>query len=227
MRQIPAVRVVHHTICRHQIEVAVQPPRAELYWHDERWVDPINTQLRFEAVVFNADRGVIWQVLAPDGGPGHGTIDATGLYQAPDKGPLASGTTDVVVATVRADPLRKAFAWVTLVGLGPSPAPAPRIEIWPKFVTLFYETGNDNAYIDVTNKLWTFRAFPRHATNSSVQWSATLGIVVPGPDTTFGTYIPPGTGTTSGVTVTARLQANPSVSDDARVELRNYIWPGL
>ena len=215
-------------ICRHQIEVAVYPPRAELYFHNERWVDPINTQLRFEAVVFNADRGVTWQVLAPDGGPGHGTIDATGLYQAPDKDTLDSGTTDVVVATTRADPLRKAFAWVTLVGLGPLPAPSPRIEIWPKLVTLFYQTGNDNAYLDDRNKLWAFRAFPRHAANATVQWSATLGSVVAGsPDTTWGTYTAPGSGAVAEATVTATLQADPGVTDDARVILRNYVWPGL
>ena len=51
-----------------------------------------------------------WTLMAP--------FDPTGLYRAPDKGTLPTGTTDVVVATARADPLRKAFAWVTLVGLG-------------------------------------------------------------------------------------------------------------
>ena len=98
----------------------------ELYFHDERWIDSVNTQLRFEATVFNSDRGSTWEVASPSGGPGAGTISATGLYQAPNKGALASGTTDIVVATARDDPLRKAYAWVTLLGLGPLPAPEPR-----------------------------------------------------------------------------------------------------
>ena len=176
----PAFRVVHHMVCRHRVEVAVQPPRAELYFHDERWIDPIDTQLRFEALVYNSDRGVTWQVFAPDGGPGQGTIDATGLYQAPHKGTLDSATTDVVVAAARADPLRKAFAWVTLVGLDPLPAPAPRIEIWPKLATLYYWNNDDNPYIDDRNKMRVFRAFPRHAADQAVQWSATLGSIVTG-----------------------------------------------
>ena len=215
MIQAPTFRVVHHMLCRHQVEVAVQPPRAELYFRDERWIDPIDTQLRFEAVVYNSDRGATWQVLAPDGGPGRGTIDATGLYQAPDKGALDSGTTDVVVATARADPLRKAFAWVTLVGLGPLPAPPPRIEIWPKLVTLYYRNNDNNDYIDDSNKLWVFRAFPRHAANPTVQWSATTGTVTPG------------SGSVSEAIVTAKLASDPSITDDARVVLLNYIWPGL
>jgi len=224
----PACQVVHHMISRHQVEVAVQPPSAELYFHDERWIDPIDTQIRFEAVVYNSDRGVTWQVLAPDGAPGRGTIDATGLYQAPDTGTLASGTTDVVVATARADPLRKAFAWVTLVGLGPLPAPAPRIEIWPKLVTLYYWSNDDNAYIDDSNKMWVFRAFPSHAASPAVNWSTTLGSIVPGsPDSTWGSYTAPNTGGTAEATVTVALAADPTVTDDARVVLLNYNWPGL
>jgi len=233
------IRVVHHMVCRHQVEVAVRPPRAELYFRDERWIDPINTQLRFEAVVYNADRGVTWQVLAPDGGPGAGTIDATGLYRAPDKGALTSGTTDVVVATARADPLRKAFAWVALVGFGPLPAPAPRIEIWPKRVTLFYASGYDNPYIDDSNKRQVFRAFPAHAPNPDVQW-----LVIPpppalsgppvGPDPWF-TYLAPPSPTVAPeaptppveVTIIAQLVADIAVQDDAKVTLLNYAWPNF
>lgn len=221
-------RIIYPAHCPPRVDVAVHPPLAELYFHDERWIDPINTQCRFEAVVYNSDRGVTWQVLAPDGSPGHGTIDATGLYRAPDKGGLDSGTTDVVVATARADPLRKASAWVTLVGLGPLAAPAPRIEIWPKLVTLYYQSNNDNAYMDDSNKLRMFRAFSRHTANPTVQWSATLGGVVPGaPDTHWCTYTAPNSGGTAEATITARLVANPAVTDDARVVLLNYNWPGL
>jgi hypothetical protein len=224
----PRFQVVQQVVCRHRVEVAVQPPLAELYFRDERWIDPINTQLRFEAVVYNSDRGVTWQVLAPNGGPGLGTIDDTGLYRGPDKGVLESGTTDVVVATARADQLRKAFAWVTLVGLGPLPAPAPRIEIWPKRITLYYWNGADNAYMDDRNKRFVFRAFPRHIANQTVTWATTLGGIVGGvPDTHFGTYTAPNGGGVAEATVTAALQTDPTVTDDAKVVLLNYMWPGL
>jgi hypothetical protein len=224
----PDFRVVHHMVDRHRVEVEVQPPRAELYFQDERWIDPIDTQIRFEAVVYNSDRGVTWQVLAPDGGPGQGTIDATGLYQAPDKGALSSGTTDVVVATARADPLRKAFAWVTLVGLGPLPAPAPRIEIWPKLITLYYWNNDDNAYMDDRNKLRVFRAFPRDIANRDVTWSATLGtIVASGTNGAWGTYTAPNAGSRAEATVTATLAGDPTVTDEAKIVLLNYNWPGL
>jgi hypothetical protein len=228
------VRVVHQAVWRHRVEVTISPPRAELYFRDERWIDPINAQLRFEATVFNSDRGVTWDVVSPSAGPGAGTIDATGLYQAPDKGSLASGTTDIVVATARADPLRKAYAWVTLVGLGPLPAPAPELEIWPKLVTLFYWTGDDNQYIDASNKLQVFRAFPRNAVKPAVTWSVSggLGTVIPdASDTSWCTYLAPNAGASPNAgsapvaTITAKLTADPSVSDDARVVLRNYAWP--
>jgi len=232
----PTFRVVHHMLCRHQVEVAVQPPRAELYFRDERWIDPIDTQIRFDAVTYNSDRGVIWQVLAPDGGPGRGTIDATGLYQAPDKGALDSGTTDVVVATARADPLRKAFAWVTLVGLGPLPAPAPRIEIWPKRVKLFYPDSHGFAYIDDGNKRQVFRAFPSHAPDPRVRWLVNGAPPVPavGTDPWF-TYAAPYDGSSypangsayEEVTVAAQLLADSSVQDEAKVTLINYAWPGF
>jgi hypothetical protein len=236
MIQAPAFRVVHHVVCRHRVEVAVQPPQAALYFHDERWIDPIDTQLRFAAVVYNSDRGVTWQVLAPDGGPGRGTIDATGLYQAPDKGALDSGTTDVVVATAHADPLRKAFAWITLVGLGPLPAPAPRIEIWPKQVTLFYPDSHDYAYLDDRNKRQVFRAFPGHAPNPRVQWLVNGAPQFPpaGTDPWF-TYSAPADASSypangpsyQEVTVVAQLAADPGVQDAAKVTLIDYAWPGF
>jgi len=222
MKAVP-VRVLHHMVCRHRVEVAVSPPRAELYFRDERWIDPVDTQLRFEATVFNADTGVTWQVVSPAGGPGAGTIDATGLYQAPDKGALDSGTTDIVVVAARADTLRRAFAWVTLVGLGPFPAPAPRIALRPKLATLFYAQGADNDYIDATNKLQVFRAFPEHAADPRVQW-AVDGAVQAGNDPWF-TYYAPNGGGLAEVSVTAALLADPTVHDDARIVLRNYAWP--
>jgi hypothetical protein len=132
------------------------------------------------------------------------------------------------VATARADPLRKAFAWVTLVGLGPLPAPAPRIEIWHKRITLYYRTNDDNAYMDDSNKMWVFRAFPRHAVNPTVHWTTSVGSVVAVlGDSHFGVYTAPISGTTTVATVTASLAANPAVTDDAEVLLLNYVWPGL
>jgi hypothetical protein len=228
VRPPPNFQVVHHIICRHRVEVEVCPPRAELYFQDERWIDPIDTQIRFEAIVYNSDRGVTWQVLAPDGGPGQGTIDATGLYRAPDKGPLPSGTTDVVVATARADPLRKAFAWVTVIGRGPLPASVPRIEIWPKVVTLYYQQGADNAFIDDQNKLRVLRAFSHNAAGVAVNWSATGGtITVVGPDSSFASYVAPLTGSDAEQTVIASLAGSPAVAAYAKIILLNYNWPGL
>ena len=232
----PPVRIVHHAVWRHRVEIAVAPPRAELYFRDERWIDPINTQLRFKATVFNSDRGATWEVVSPSGNVGAGTIDTTGLYQAPDKGALTSNTTDIVVATSRADPLRKAYAWVTLLGLGPLPAPSPMIEIWPKQVSLFYGSGDDNAYIDDSNKLRVFRAFPSNAATPAVTWSVTasMGTVVPyAADSSWCTYLAPNTGPSPNAgsvpvaTVTAALTSDPTVRDDARIVLRNYAWPNF
>jgi len=61
------------------------------------------------------------------GGPGAGTIDAAGLYLAPDKGSLPFGLTDIVVATSTDDPFRKAFARVAIVGWDPNQSPPPRL----------------------------------------------------------------------------------------------------
>lgn len=218
-------RVVRHAVCRHNVEVEVRPAEAELYFHDERWIDPVDTQIRFEAVVYNADTGARWEVLAPGGGPGAGTIDATGLYQAPNKGTLASGTTDIVVATARADPLRKAYAFVTLVGVGPLPAPQPAIDIWPRSRTLYYFTGMDNSYIDDSNKMQLFQAFPQNSGGAGVTWRVD-GVAQPGNDVWF-LYNAPSSGTTAEHTVSAEIQGMPAVADAAKVIVLNYLWPGL
>ncbi|MGH7119779.1 MAG: hypothetical protein ACREFP_12445 [Acetobacteraceae bacterium] len=218
-------RIVHHAVCRHRVEVEVRPAAAELYFHDERWIDPVNTQIRFEAVAYNTDTGVTWQVLAPGGGPGAGAIDATGSYLAPNKGALASGTTDIVVATARADPLRKACAFVTLVGLGPLPAPQPVIEIWPKSRTLYYVNGADNSYIDDCNKMQLFRAFPKNSPGGGVTWRID-GAVQTGNDIFF-LYSSPNSGTVASHAVSAEIQGMPTVADTAKLIVRNYVWPGL
>jgi hypothetical protein len=236
------VEVIHHVVCRHQVEVEVWPPRVELYFFDERCfgkereVDLIDTQVRFEATVINSDRGVNWQVYDAAGGPGAGSIDATGLYQAPAKGGLTSGHTDVVVATSVEDPLRKAYAWITLIGEGPLVAPQPSIEIWPKQVNLYYQSGMDNAYIDDSNKMQLFQATVRHSANQTVDWQVNPP---PPPATPAGqlqpvqqpfVYVAPPLGTvTQQVIIRAHIPSsgNPGVYDDAQVILLNYYWPGL
>jgi hypothetical protein len=219
------IDIVHHVVCRHQVEIEVWPARATVYFQDERWIDPVNTQIRFEAIIYNAQSGVSWQVLAPDGGAGAGSIDATGLYRAPPKAALASGATDLVVATVREDPLRKASAWVTLVGLGPAPAPLPRIEIWPKRRTLYYRSGLDSAFIDDRNKMQIFRAFLSHSPTPQVRWLVN-GVAQAGTDSWF-LYNAPANGAGAVVTVAAQINALPAVQDDARIVLENYDWPGI
>ena len=225
MHAAPQFRVVHHMVCRHQVEVMVQPPRAQLYFHDERWIDPIDTQLRFEAVVYNTDHSVHWEVFAPNGGPGRGTIDQTGLYNAPDKGALPSGTSELIVATARADPLRKAFAWVTLIGLGPLPAPVPEIEIWPKRVTLYYESFFRQPLHRRQQQTADLSCLPRRRTGPAGALackrcgSARHRSVVH--------LIAPNGGGTAEVTVVAQLLADAAVQDDAKVTLLNYQWPGF
>src|SRR5580765_6977137 len=105
---------VHRSVtCCPQIEVEVWPAQAEVHFRDDRGVNPINTQIRFEAVVYNGQSAAVhWEVLAPSGLAGAGTIDITGRYLAPPKDGLPSGLTDLVVATSVENPLRKAFAWV-------------------------------------------------------------------------------------------------------------------
>src|SRR3569833_74990 len=119
--------VRRQVVCKHQVEIEVWPPRAQASFGDDWTADPATSQVRFEADVYNSSQGHTWSVRALDGSAGKGSIDASGLYRAPPKGLLASGTTELVVATAREDPLRTAFAWVTLVGVGPKPAPIQEI----------------------------------------------------------------------------------------------------
>ncbi len=205
----------------------MSPPRAELYFGDERWTDLMDTQIRFEATVFNSDLGVRWQVYDAAGGPGAGTIDATGLYQAPDKGSLTSGHTEVVVATSVEDPLRKAYAWITLIGLGPLPAPEPRIEIWPKRANLYYHDPGSNIhnnYIDDSNKIQLFQAAIWNSSIQTVAWQVHIGA---GAIDANGLYRAPNSGADHQlVTVRGYIGAT-TVYDEARIVLLNYVWPGL
>jgi hypothetical protein len=215
--------VFHHIVCRHQVEIEVWPSRVELNFRDEWTANPIDTQTRFDALVYNSDQGHLWEVRNPDGGPGQGTIDASGLYRAPPKGALPSGFTEVIVATSREDRLRKAFAWVTLVGVGPRPVAAPTVEIWPKRANLYYRQGANNNYIDDCNKMRQFMATPRDTPATLVEWLVDGVIQATGP---WFLYQAPNTGGTKVVAVRARLQAHPAIFDEAKVLQINYSWPG-
>ena len=222
----PAV-VHHHITCRHQIEIEVQPAAAEVYFADERFVNPINTQIRFSAFVYNAkNNNVTWEVADLGGGPGAGTIDASGLYLAPDKGSLAHGHTDLVIATAKADPTRRAYAKVTLVGEGPEPLPVPRLEIYPPLAYVYYQggSGQHNQYIDTSNKTQQYQTLIRHTDQTDVSWS----VSGPGTISSDGFYTAPNSGTSPSIVhVHAQLTHDSSVSCAARIVLLNYHWPGI
>ena len=215
--------------CCPRIEVEIWPAQAEVHFRDDRGVNPVNTQVRFEAAVYNGRSAAVrWEVLSPAGLPGAGTIDETGRYLAPPKGALVSGVTDVVVATPVENPLRRAYAWITLVGVGPAAPPEPRIAILPKTAFLYYPanaSGADrNEFIDISHTMQMFRATVRNA-NAAVEWLVN-GVVRanPAPADQFF-YQVTGSGTTSTVVVAARLAGQPGVIDEAKVVQINYRWP--
>jgi hypothetical protein len=211
-------------VCRHQVEIEVWPPRTEVRFADDFTADAAQTQARFEARVFNSSQGYVWDVRAPDGGPGQGTIDASGLYRAPPKGAQASGTTELVVATAREDPLRTAFAWVTLVGLGPAPAKPAEVAIFPRRLNLYYGSGANNDLIDLCNKRCQFQAL---AFNTAHQVEWLVNGALQGVNGPWFLYQAPNAGGPAVVSVTARLQGDPGVFDEARISLLNYDWPGV
>jgi hypothetical protein len=214
--------VYHRVVCRHRVEIEVWPPRVEVHFNDDWTANPIDTQTRFEATVYNSDQGYLWEVRALDGSPGQGTIDASGLYRAPTKGALPNGFTEIIVATAREDRLRKAYAWVTLVGFGPEPVTAPTVDIWPKRVNLYYRQGANNNYMDDSNKMRQFGAILRDSTDS-IEWLVNGASSGTGP---WFLYQAPNTGGTNTVTIRARLQTQHSIFDEAKVLLLNYSWPG-
>ena len=223
----PAIEVVHHVERRHRAEVEVWPPRADVTFADERAASPANTCVRFEATVFNArNTAVRWEVQDPGGGPGAGTIDGTGLYSAPAFAAGLDGHTDVVVATLVEDPLRKAYAWVTLTGDGPWPVRVATVELRPKTVTIYYPTGSDNAFIDVSNTMQLFRARLRDAPPQPLEWRVDGGVQAGETGETF-LYRLLGPGATKQVTVEVRAPGLPGVADSAKVMQLNYVWPGL
>jgi hypothetical protein len=211
-------------ICQHRVEVEVWPAAAEVSFRDERFAQPLEAQVQFSAFVYNAPSNrVTWQVFDLQGGPGAGTIDAAGLYLAPDKGSLPFGLTDIVVATSTDDHFRKAFARVAIVGLGPEPKPAPTIEVYPHRSYLYYPSGYNNDYIDGCNKMQLFRALVCHADPALVEWSISGAAVHTGPE-----YLFTSSGWPSAVRIDATVPATtPAVTDWATVTLLNYTWPGI
>jgi hypothetical protein len=223
----PHVEVVHHVTRRHRAELEVWPARAVVAFRDERSANPVDTRVRFEATVFNAcNTAVRWDVLDPKGGPGAGSIDETGLYSAPAFASSLDGHTDVVVATLVEDPLRTAYAWVTLVGQGPWPVQAPRIEVRPKTAVLYYPNGHDNAFIDASNTMQFFRAKIRDSSTTAVEWRVD-GVVQPGETGELFLYRVLGAGATKKVRIEVRIAGVAGAADRAEVMQINYDWPGL
>ena len=212
--------VYHSVTCRHQVEIEVWPPRAEVRFANDATANPADMHLRFEATIYNSDQGVLWEVRDPAGNPGKGSIDAAGLYRAPPKGAIPNGTTDIVIATAREDRMRRAYAWVTLVGVGPAQA---LVEIRPKHATLYYRTGANNNFMDDSNKMRQFDAVVRNG-SGVIEWLVNNALSGTG---TWFLYQTPNNGGSSTITIRARLQADHSVFDDSKVHLLNYSWPGL
>lgn len=224
--------VVHHLVSQHSVEIEVWPAEAEVYFADERFIDPVNSQVRFDATVYNApNKDVQWEVHDIAGGPGAGSIDPSGLYVAPPKGMLPHGTTDIVVATVVADSARTASARVTLIGFGPAPQPVPKVQIFPKQIYLYYP-GNEsptvhNEYIDVSNTRQLFRATIRNSATTQVRWSLDSGMSYVGDTQPWYLYNAPGSGSTGTVIkIRVELDGQPEIYDEAQIVMINYIWPG-
>ena len=213
--------VYHRLVSRHRVEIEVWPPRAQVHFRDDWLANPADKQIRFEAIVYNSAQGFLWEVHRPDGSTGLGTIDETGVYHPPVKGSLASGTTEVIVATAREDRLRKAYAWLTLVGEGPEPAAVASIDISPRRVNLYYWQGASNQYIDASNKMREFHA-TLHNGSGTIQWLVDGTLSATGD---WFLYQVPNSGGAAVVRVRAQLAAQPSVFDEARVLQLNYSWP--
>ncbi len=214
--------------CEHQVEIELWPPNAEAYFANERYADPATAQVRFDATVYNAPTSRIrWDVRDASGNLGKGTIDNTGVYHAPPKtAGMDSGMTEIVCATAVDDPLRKAFAYVTIVGRGPAPAPIPTILILPKTTEVFYPgTEYHNEYMDPSKTVQRFEAIITKTTDRQVIWKFNtveqVGHTLP-----WINYRAIGPGGTAFVKVTATLKNHPSVHDEAELVVTNYVWPG-
>jgi hypothetical protein len=221
--------VLHHRIeCTHQAEVEVWPPVAEAYFLDEQYSDPAAAQIRFDGVIYNTpSRGIRWEVQTLSGAPGRGTIDASGLYTAPVKGDITSGTTEIVVATAADDPCRKAFARVTLIGRGPEKAPDPQLELFPRHCCLYTQNDDYNAFIDASNKRQLFRVetFKAKVSESDLIWTLTVGNTKTTVASGVSWYLYEAPNTIFTPTLVTIGVALPNASDTATVLLFKYDWP--
>lgn len=225
MRARPEI-MCRHIVCQHRVEVEVSPASAEVCYRDERFAHPFNTMVQFQAFVYNAPSNrVTWEVLDLAGGPGAGTIDAAGLYLAPLKGLHPHGLTEIVAATSVDDRFRRAFARVAVVGLGPQPKPAARVEVFPHRAHLYLPAGHHNSHIDSSNTMQLFRAVVLHADPALVQWNVNGGsTAATGPEFL---YTLSGSGSPHTVKINARIPGSPTVADWATVSVLNYDWPGI
>ncbi|MBN2035140.1 MAG: hypothetical protein JW768_00225 [Chitinispirillaceae bacterium] len=228
---VPCPDVHHYIQCEHQVEIEVWPATAEVYFGDERYADPATTQVRFEAAVYNAPTSrVIWEVRDTNGNPGMGVIDHMGVYHAPAKGGLKSGTTEIVCATAAHDPLRKAFAYVIIVGRGPAPAPVPTMLVLPKSAMIYYpanvSSGVHNEYMGPSNTMQLFHAVITNTRDREVIWKFNN---VEQTDHCFPwiRYTASGSGNAAIVRIRAILKSNPLIWDEAELRIANYSWPGI
>ena len=140
---------------------------------------------------------------------------------------MNSGLTEIVVATATADPLRQAFAYVTLVGRGPEPPPAATLLILPQRVNLYYRQGGDSDWIDDSNKVQVFRAIVRNSP-SSLNWFVGASAV---PEAEHGPlfYFEPAasSGPDTFIPIRAQLATDATVQSEAKVVLVTYNWPGI
>jgi hypothetical protein len=228
---------MHHTnchdrkiICRHRMEIEVWPSKAEVNFSDERYADPITATTQFEACVYNTPTGrVRWSVLDPSGGPGQGSINQQGVYTAPVKGSLVSGTTDLVAAQPVDDLTRIAFATVTLVGKGPLPKPRPTITVIPGTATIYdTDTAGLKGFIDISRKKQIFKAIVANS-DDPVDWLVDTTVKATN-DLTRTFVFPPGPSVSQldhAMTITARLSTDHTVCGYARCLCTEYKWNGI
>jgi hypothetical protein len=221
--------VIHHWICKHRIEIEVTPAQAEVNYRDEAYVDPLNTQIRFVATVYNAPSNrVKWMVINGSGQAGAGSIDADGLYTAPTKGTKPYAMTDIAVAVSQDDPTRKAYALVNLVGFGPEIQPEPTIMIYPRTVYAYYRgnvPGTYNQYIDPCNKEQMFQTIISDSDSDQVIWRRNGSPV--GSNDRWYLFVSDWSGQGDTILLTAQLMDHPAVSDTAIIRMINYHWPGI
>lgn len=234
-------RHTHRTIpveCVHRIEVEVYPSSGQVYFADERFVDPACTQLRFDATVFNATSGCVeWLISAEDGGSAAGTIDQHGLYRAPAFPSLpATDTlicfTEVITARSVEDPARMARAFVTVSGKGPLPPPVPAIRISPRRCTIYREgyaqNRENNQFIDRANYQQSFIA-ERFYSSDPIVWKVNGAVQTldMGADSRKFNFKATASLTPGIYRARAELSTNSAIYDEVEFLVTDYTWGGL